>query len=190
MGYYGVFDANFGLQYRTDGTTWLPLSGWTVSPTYAYNSSSAGNATYTFSGPALGVLGVRVVGQVHTSDVGNNSWFARATEVQVFSGAQSPSPPRPPRSWNLGGAEYLISGDSGNLQTAGHPTRRGFGSTSGFGPTDVASRPSPRERIDRFFAYFHKVSRNEEAIDPRHEQGQSSADHLGLGQQQNAGQDR
>jgi hypothetical protein len=80
----GVFDANFGLQYTLDGTTWLPAIGWTVTPSYAYNSSSAANVTYTFSGPALAVLGVRVVGQVHTSDVGNNSWFVRATEVQVF----------------------------------------------------------------------------------------------------------
>ena len=83
--YDGVFDANFGLQYTTDGTTWLPVTGWTVTPSYAYNSSSAANVTYTFSGPPLTVLGVRVVGQVHTSDVGNNSWFGRATEVQVFS---------------------------------------------------------------------------------------------------------
>jgi fibronectin type 3 domain-containing protein len=82
--YDGVFDANFGLQYTTNGTTWLPVTGWTVTPNYAYNSAAAGNVTYTFSGPALTVLGVRVVGQVHTSDVGNNSWFARATEVQVF----------------------------------------------------------------------------------------------------------
>ncbi|HSZ54098.1 MAG TPA: immunoglobulin domain-containing protein, partial [Tepidisphaeraceae bacterium] len=82
--YDGVFDANFGLQYTTDGTTWLPATGWTVTPNYAYNSSSAANVTYTFSGPALTVLGVRVVGQVHTSNTGTNSWFVRATEVQVF----------------------------------------------------------------------------------------------------------
>jgi hypothetical protein len=82
----GVFDANFGLQYTTSGTTWLLASGWTFTPSYAYNSSSAANVTYTFSGAALSVLGVRVVGQVHTSNSANNSWFDQATEVQAFSG--------------------------------------------------------------------------------------------------------
>ena len=61
---------HFGLQYTTDGTTWIPVSGWTFTPSYAYNSSSAANVTYTFSGPAFTVLGVRVVGEVHTSNVG------------------------------------------------------------------------------------------------------------------------
>jgi O-glycosyl hydrolase len=64
--------------------TQADVSGWTVTPTYAYNSAASAGVTYTFSGPALTALGVRVVGQVHTSDVGNNSWFVRASEVQVF----------------------------------------------------------------------------------------------------------
>ena len=61
------------------------MSGWTLTPSYAYNSKLAANVTYTFSGPALTVRGVRVVGQVHTSNVGNKSWFDRATEVQVYN---------------------------------------------------------------------------------------------------------
>ncbi|MGO9601160.1 MAG: IPT/TIG domain-containing protein [Isosphaeraceae bacterium] len=81
----GVFDANFGMQYTTNGTTWVAASSWTITPSYAYNSSSAARVTYTFTGPALNVLGVRIVGQVHTSNSGVNSWFDRATEVQVYN---------------------------------------------------------------------------------------------------------
>ena len=80
----GVFDGNLGLQYTLNGTTWLPLTGWKLAPSYGYNSSASANVTYTFFGPAKTVRGVRVVGRVHTSAVGNNSWFARATEVQAF----------------------------------------------------------------------------------------------------------
>jgi hypothetical protein len=82
--YDGVFDANLGLQVTTDGSTWSSASAWTFSPAYAYNSAAAASKTYAFTGPALNILGVRVVGQVHTSDVGNNSWYDTATEVQVF----------------------------------------------------------------------------------------------------------
>jgi O-glycosyl hydrolase len=82
--YDGVFDANFGLQVTTDGTTWSSASAWTFTPAYAYNTAAAASKTYTFTGPALTILGARVVGQVHTSDVGNNSWYDTATEVQVF----------------------------------------------------------------------------------------------------------
>ncbi len=82
--YDGVFDANFGLQVTMDGTTWTTVSAWTFTPAYAYDTAAAASKTYTFTGPALNVLGARVVGQVHTSDVGNNSWYDTATEVQAF----------------------------------------------------------------------------------------------------------
>jgi O-glycosyl hydrolase len=91
--YDGVFDANLGLQVTTDGTTWSSASGWTFTPTYAYNSAAAATKTYTFTGPALNILGVRIVGQVHTSDVGNNSWYDTATEVQVFGTPAAASAP-------------------------------------------------------------------------------------------------
>jgi hypothetical protein len=48
----GVFDANFGLQFTTDGTTWQNAVGWTLTPSYAYNSPQASGASYTFTGPA------------------------------------------------------------------------------------------------------------------------------------------
>jgi hypothetical protein len=80
----GVFAANFTLQFTTDGKTWLPATGWSLSPTYAYSSAAAGGVTYTFTGPATPVLGFRVVGQVHTAETGVNSWYAQATEVQAF----------------------------------------------------------------------------------------------------------
>jgi hypothetical protein len=79
----GVFDNNFGLQVSTDGTTWTGVSGWSLSPAYAYNAPAAAGVTYTFSGPALSVLGVRVVGQVHSLS-GDDSYFDNATEVQAF----------------------------------------------------------------------------------------------------------
>jgi O-glycosyl hydrolase len=89
----GVFDKNFGIQTSTDGTTWTAVSNWSLTPAYAYNSPSAGNVSYTFSGAALNVLGVRVVGQVHSLP-GNDSWFANATEVQAFSsGGATNNPP-------------------------------------------------------------------------------------------------
>jgi hypothetical protein len=82
--YDGVFDNNFGLETTTDGATWSLVSGWSLSPAYQYNVSAAAGQTYTFTGPALSVRGVRVVGQVH-SLAGNDSWFDNATEVQAFA---------------------------------------------------------------------------------------------------------
>jgi hypothetical protein len=32
----GVFDANFALQFTTDGTTWSTATGWTLASAYAY----------------------------------------------------------------------------------------------------------------------------------------------------------
>jgi hypothetical protein len=81
--YDGVFDNNFGLQTTTDGTTWTSVSGWSLSPAYQYNVPAAAGVTYTFTGPAVSVLGIRVVGQVHSLS-GNDSWYDIATEVQAF----------------------------------------------------------------------------------------------------------
>jgi methionine-rich copper-binding protein CopC len=85
--YDGVFDNNFGLQVTTDGNTWTSVSGWSLSPAYAYNSASAASVSYTFTGPALSVLGVRVVGQVHSISSGSDSWYENAAEVQAFTPA-------------------------------------------------------------------------------------------------------
>src|SRR5262249_44596417 len=74
----GVIDANSRLQVTTDGTTWQNAAGWTLSPSYAYNSPKASGASYTFTGPATKVLGFRVVGQVYTSATGVNSWYDEA----------------------------------------------------------------------------------------------------------------
>jgi hypothetical protein len=82
--YDGVFDNSFALQTTTNGSTWTAVSGWTLSPAYAYNVASAANKSYAFTGPALTVLGVRVVGRVHSRS-GNDSWYDNCTEVQAFS---------------------------------------------------------------------------------------------------------
>ena len=83
---FGYFMANFRLQTSTNGTTWVDATGWTLTPAYPYGNS-AGNQTYTFSGLATGVLGVRVVGQVGTS-MYSGSWHVMAREVRVWgSGA-------------------------------------------------------------------------------------------------------
>jgi hypothetical protein len=81
--YDGVFDNNFGLQSTTNGTTWTAVSGWSLSPAYQYNLSSAAGVTYIFTGTTISVLGVRVVGQVHSRS-GNDSWFDNATEIQAY----------------------------------------------------------------------------------------------------------
>ena len=84
--YDGVFDANFGLQYTTNGTTWLAASGWTFTPSYAYNSSSAANVTYTFYRSRFEPFWVCASSaRCIRATSGNNSWFDRATEVQVYN---------------------------------------------------------------------------------------------------------
>jgi hypothetical protein len=82
--YDGVFDNNFGLQTTSDGVTWTNATGWSLLPAYPYNVSAAANVTYVFTGPTVSVLGVRVVGQVH-SLTGNDSYYDNATEVQAFA---------------------------------------------------------------------------------------------------------
>ena len=71
----GYFQSGFGMQYTTDGTTWLQCN-WTATPAYPYNAAAA-RKSYVFKGTTLGVLkGVRVVGRT-----GANSWSGSATEV-------------------------------------------------------------------------------------------------------------
>ncbi len=89
----GVFAAQFGLQFTTDGTTWTPANaGWTLNPSYTYNSPASAHVQFTFNGPAISVLGVRAIGQVRTSSTSSNSWVAFATEVQAFAAPGIPAP--------------------------------------------------------------------------------------------------
>jgi chitodextrinase len=72
--------ASVKLQFSTDGTTWTD-SGWTISPAYPA-TSAAWNQTYTFSGTQqTGIKGVRVIGQVRTTDT---SWWWSVNEVEVI----------------------------------------------------------------------------------------------------------
>lgn len=82
----GVFTAKLSLQFTMDGTTWQD-SGWTVIPTYDYDSSSVSGQIYTFTGTGVSVLGVRVSGQVHTS--GMRSYWANLREVRAYSVTQT-----------------------------------------------------------------------------------------------------
>lgn len=82
----GVFCAAFSLQYSTDGVTWVNAAGWTCTPGYTYNSPYAGNTTYTWTGPALTVRGIRCAGQVHVvaPTPSPTSTFARVTEIRAY----------------------------------------------------------------------------------------------------------
>ena len=89
----GVFAADFGLQFSTDGLNWSDAGPeWSLTPAYNYNSPDSGDTAFTFSGGVASVLGVRCVGQVHTTDADSNSWYVNATEVQTFA---APFPPPP-----------------------------------------------------------------------------------------------
>jgi uncharacterized protein YjdB len=91
----GTFTANVKVQYW-NGTTWTDAPGWALtSPsTYPYNDrNAASNQTFTFTGSALpSTTGIRVVGQVHTSDV---SWGIYVREIKAYttSGGTTPPPP-------------------------------------------------------------------------------------------------
>jgi O-glycosyl hydrolase len=88
----GVFGADFVLQFSADGLTWTNAGPeWTLSPPYSYDSSSAANTLFRFSGQPVTALGLRCVGRVHTSD-SSGSWGASATEVEAFPPASLPSP--------------------------------------------------------------------------------------------------
>jgi len=84
----GAFTANLKLQFTTDGTTWTD-SGWTLTPSYPYDSASTAGQVYTFTGSAAAIKGARVVGQVKTPGAG--SWYAISREVKVFSTTTSSS---------------------------------------------------------------------------------------------------
>jgi hypothetical protein len=78
----GSFTANMRVQSTTNGTTWVNVSGWTISPSYPYGPS-ASNQTYILSGTTISnTRGVRVVGQVRTNDL---SWSIKVKELQVFA---------------------------------------------------------------------------------------------------------
>jgi hypothetical protein len=83
----GVFDTDFRLQSSDDGSSWSVVSGWSLTPAYAYDSPDAAGVTYIFSGPAISAMGVRVVGLVHGSEAAPSSWWANATEIQAFGDA-------------------------------------------------------------------------------------------------------
>jgi hypothetical protein len=84
----GVFDAGFKLQFSLNGSTWNDAGPtWTMTPAYLYDSPLSANTTFTFSGNATNVQGVRCVGRVHTGVAGASSWVAAAKEVQAFAPA-------------------------------------------------------------------------------------------------------
>jgi len=79
----GWFSANIKVQSSTDGTVWTDVTGWSISPAYAY-TAAVSNQIYTFSGSALyNIKGIRVVGQLYT--VYATSWAIHVKEVQVYS---------------------------------------------------------------------------------------------------------
>jgi len=80
----GCFDEDFKLQTSVDGTTWVDAVGWSLSPDYEYWSTSVSGAAFTFTGSAIGILGIRVTGKVKTSDV-TGSWEARVREITAYS---------------------------------------------------------------------------------------------------------
>jgi hypothetical protein len=122
----GVFDANFGLQVTTDGKTWQSVTGWSLDTPYAYNSANAGGATYTFTGPSQSVLGFRVVGQVHTSATGVNSWYDRASEVQAFGSSSSSSGGSGSTNLALTGTAYRWSGLTSNTSNSNRASAPGL----------------------------------------------------------------
>jgi YD repeat-containing protein len=87
----GVFTANFKLQLSTNGTTWTD-SGWTCTPAYPYDSSSAAGKTYTCNGVAASVKGARIVGQVRTRTPVGISRYTNARELKVFATTSGPTP--------------------------------------------------------------------------------------------------
>ena len=80
----GSFNANLKIQTSTDGITWTNATGWTVSPNYAYGQSSIGNATFTFTGSASNIKGIRVSGQLRTCGTTSCSWEAAMKELKAY----------------------------------------------------------------------------------------------------------
>jgi O-glycosyl hydrolase len=141
----GVFDNNFGLQTTTDGVTWSPLGAWSLSPAYPYNMPAAAGQTYTFTGPAVTLLGVRVVGQVHSLS-GNDSWFVNATEVQAFG---SPSP-GPLGQYLVRATSSTIAAGKGLLITVQAADGQGNPVTTYSGPASVTASLSPGSAASNF----------------------------------------
>ncbi|MDD4490625.1 MAG: T9SS type A sorting domain-containing protein, partial [Paludibacter sp.] len=79
----GSFEEVFKLQTSTDGTTWTDATEWTVSPAYEFLQTSISGATFTFTGSATNILGVRVIGKVRTSE-SSGSWEARVREITAY----------------------------------------------------------------------------------------------------------
>ena len=84
----GPFGANLKAQYTTDGSTWTD-SGWSISPSYAYDNASESFKQFDFSGTNTSVKGVRIVGQVHVS-ASDGSWWARVNEVRAIGSGTAP----------------------------------------------------------------------------------------------------
>jgi O-glycosyl hydrolase len=91
----GVFAGAFALQFSPDGTTWTNAdASWSLAPAYIYNSPASADVAFTFTGGPATVMGVRCMGQVRTSETSPppNSWYATATEVQVFANIATAQP--------------------------------------------------------------------------------------------------
>lgn len=81
----GGFESDITIQTTTDGTTWVNATGWTgPTPAYVPRSSTVGGTTYTFTGTANGIKGIRVSGKVHT-DANNWSWEAYVREFKAYT---------------------------------------------------------------------------------------------------------
>lgn len=80
----GCFDADMKLQISVDGKIWTDAIGWAVTPEYEYMNTSVSGTTFTFTGSANNILGIRVTGQVHSSEA-TGSWEARVREISAYS---------------------------------------------------------------------------------------------------------
>lgn len=80
----GCFDADMKLQISVDGTTWTDATGWAVTPDYEYMNTLVSGTTFTFTGSASDILGIRVTGKVRTSET-TGSWEARVREISAYS---------------------------------------------------------------------------------------------------------
>ncbi len=82
----GCFTANMKVQSSLNGTTWIDVAGWTITPSYPYNAT-ASNQIYTLSGGNLtNIKGIRVIGKLKTN---NTSWAVKVKELQVFSSSSN-----------------------------------------------------------------------------------------------------
>lgn len=102
-GYYtggndnGCFEADFKLQISLDSVSWTDAVGWTVSPEYEYLNTSVSGATFTFFGRSTDIRGIRVTGQVRTSET-SGSWEGRVKEITAYSSYINDVPNNKPES--------------------------------------------------------------------------------------------